>query len=1805
MNIEKIIQEVAEPKGNSENSLANKIKTAYFDLFHLVIKEKRGNIILTSAFLVIQFLQLISFSFSPSYFQIWKSQKYVSIGSFLYYFQYVSAMEKKENIYIFVFLFCCFYVLALLTLIIYLSYQIANMKLTSKTPIRLLNTLFQLNNLLFLPVCKVLISIFNCNNKEHFYTNTLKCFAGTHLIFTIIGGVLILIYCIMSVLIELTNYEYRNIPTILTAKICSNTSVELVLTKIVFVALDEVLSSKCYFNITCTLIISFFIFFRFITYHPFYNKTINKVLFTMYFILFWTNFTVFFSIICKSFIFELNFPILFIGYIVIILTGFSGVSEFDLSDFITQDELIFSPLKMLKKIKFFISLVENLNNDNYRKDNIYLFGFLRLIEEFLEREEPSLLLYFREKAFSKMSSVDKINTQNLLYCHAQKMYKKAIKKFPDNLMLRISYSNFLYEKLHQKHKCLEEINSIEKSDLNFEETFIIFHYKKVINEQIEASDGAVDFVSALAFKRSLSIFKNSIGKVSQYYVEFWNLLFESDEENHKENFEKMSSIGNEIENLIESIHSSFKSIEKTDIIEGSTLKLYCDFLVDILHDKENAQVYQKKLSDLENAQNKFDENNLYHLNYKILTQNEEYKYVVAGSENTNFGIIINISISVCAMFGYKKEELVGKHINGIIPDIFEKKHGEALHKRLINFLKNPMLLKAKRTKFSHHEVFGKTKSKYLVQCTTKNGLVLSEEGDIYFITQILTEPNQNSFSQENCYVLTDNEFNIQHFTTNSLKFLNLNSSYISNGISIESFITEFVEDFLNFELDKEEKEKDPDKILYIKTEIFKKRYTEPREITWKNPSSVKNGLMVSSPLGKGTRYAEETQVPGEYKKSYENTLSVIQSAMKARNGKKFYLKVKPVLIDSVTVGLLFQFTPSMVYIRKHRVEVFETVVKKFEKKSSKGEEAIKTLASRPLILFGSIFQDIIARKTETGNLDDTKNQKNCEYIPKINYKTDSFNFDLSKFSFKLGSVDETKTMREKLKILAEKKLHPTISETSESEESYEDSSEDYSNSYYSTSHYSSSNNEKSVASKTPLNKVPTQTKKEPQYHYYHVNTERINFLLYNYTTGFPENKKCEPSRVEIIFTEENLKKAEKIEEEEEAENAKENENAIPKKKSRKSILITPVEITEKDIVINQLKKNLTKRDMQPTVINLALVTAFILVTSLGIGVILLQLVKDSRTKTLKNFNMIFHCFELNQNLLFVIHVVREIVLLKLEKYKNIYMKDRLKYIEKLEDQVSEYFQRNRELLEEFSAIIGTIEGEEKEALQKKLLNLTLITDEKEVIYHVLPLMSSLLENNMALYNFWNIGFANQNLTEVNTFYFLHNSLNEIMIGSQEEQDLVFKRIHYEIEQVEKIFFIMIGILILYFIIAYIIFLKAYEKVQHRKQSYLAVFYEIGGNVIASSLAKCEAFFHKVQAELREEAPAIEGSQEDFEEDETKKLLSASKKQKIKKGQMKLDNLSFLNKFCIFLFFCFFCAFSSLIAYGKISHLMKYEEIANFINHHGTYQILYLTLFIAVREEIIQPEILIMKVNAKEFTELLIEKFYLENKKEYSKSTMLLKFMPPKFVSLYKGIIYNDVCRYMSEFFEEEGYENDCSHFFYNTMKYGMKGVYTAYVEDLRVLHEKYQERTKLLKESDIIFDNNSIHFYDEIYSGTSKEDLWTNFGPLSLLNTELHKNLLIIFGYFFKEVFTESTIGMRDYVIDYVNMNNNIVLYFIYAFLVCDAFIFLGLLIPIQIKLNQTIFKAKNMLSIIPLEILGSLNQIKKMLDIGKRAKKI
>ena len=834
-----------------EMNQINGIKLSFFKMIYVLLQNQDDNIFRDVIFIIAQFVQLIAFPLSKAFDSSWKTYWYGTIGHFFRYFQIIYLFERdteNSSFYIIAYIITALYILIFIILVIYSLNLLSNYLLKSHSIIGILLTIYEFECIVNIPFLKILFAVFELSGESLDIAPAIKIKSFIHILMFIISIILTIVYLILIILFHMTLFEFGAIHGKIRAAYTSSTEVLLVIMKFVMVVSYQFITNELALAII-TCIVSVFLLFDFLGKQPFINDSISKLYFILYLLFVWSSVICIIAYLLKNTEFEAGILLLILGYPFIILTIVSKNLEYSMERVF---EYVGNKYKdgysVLMEIEYFLKLEDCLEDKVKPREQKILYFYINNYERDCTDPDCSLKQFLRMELNIKNFSDMKI----CLLQHAEMLYKNAVSKYPFNAKLRLSYAIFLYKRLNKKQKGTNEILLLNKYTTNLEDSFLIYRAQRFIEEENEGrsdSESNSKIVNSVTYKAILNNIKVLIGKITNYYIDFWTILAISDE-SKSENFQKMSRIGTKISKFNEDLICDFERLERVNLFDQDTIKLYAQYLSEILNNHTLANTYNNKLNELEQKRHQFNEENLFDMNYKAMARSEDYKYIVISGAQNNFNIIINISLCICPMFGFSKEELIGKPLDFLLPELFSIHHKKILVDKIEDF-KKTILAKHKnmslkvRSEPKIIQTFAKTKMKYLVPIKMKISLVASEEGNIFGVSRIIAQNFSLMANEEQIvYILTDNELIVQNFTPNAPKLLCLDSSSINNNLEITDFIKEFTEElYKELEQYDDIKENSAKIMKKMKIEVLNRMFADKdtrKVVTWRFNEILKN-----------------------------------------------------------------------------------------------------------------------------------------------------------------------------------------------------------------------------------------------------------------------------------------------------------------------------------------------------------------------------------------------------------------------------------------------------------------------------------------------------------------------------------------------------------------------------------------------------------------------------------------------------------------------------------------------------------------------------------------------------------------------------------------------------------------------------------------------------------------------------------------------------------------------------------------------------------------------------------------------------
>ena len=494
---------------------------------------------------------------------------------------------------------------------------------------------------------------------------------------------------------------------------------------------------------------------------------------------------------------------------------------------------IFSKSKNTKLYPF-----SDIMKNNYKE--LFLFHQANLMTNAVEKKTISrevllnLMSYYSQFEINsgfKFNFFDEnnniINSEDLdyyLYQTIDTYYKIIIRQNINSILIKISYSNFLRHKLKKFTKAYIILNDIIEGNfyLSPSQDFYFYRLKRKIEDRF--IETGIDS-SEISIKYQCNIFIRLISKISEIYLNFWNLLLNGKSD---DNISLLSEFGNEINNLMDEIIYKYNYISQSKIKNKKIILLYGYFLRDILNDvEESHQILTEELI----KEAKDEELNSLEFEVESVVPNSNFQYMIVSAKKGQIGIIKKISLEICKKLGYSEKDLIGHNINILLSDIFREEHQKILDKHLdnIKYKEDNLSLPA----IFNHNVFCKTISKFLVEVDLEVRVGFDEELIPFLLCKLNVEKDLFNFKKETSsfHILTNEKFIIQNFTPNCLDDLSLSYKSINNNTELITQIKEFHEEYFRRAINIKKREKR----YKIKYSILKNKYmtsTPVEVITW-------------------------------------------------------------------------------------------------------------------------------------------------------------------------------------------------------------------------------------------------------------------------------------------------------------------------------------------------------------------------------------------------------------------------------------------------------------------------------------------------------------------------------------------------------------------------------------------------------------------------------------------------------------------------------------------------------------------------------------------------------------------------------------------------------------------------------------------------------------------------------------------------------------------------------------------------------------------------------------------------------------
>jgi len=842
-------------------------------------------------------------------------------------------------------------------LIIIMAYRIKNKKLNILWPVTILKFCLPILSFTFFgQIFLLLATIFDCRNGNTFVSENIKCRTGKWFqIFGPLTGIALFFEVIIALMTNVLYFEpiFYNSKSDILKKTNSLPDTIFAFTKISINILF--ISDKGKEN-EHWAVLFFLISFTGINayYNLYYQNRTNTALTKLNNILCLVTFAAYLCLfigkLFKSIGFTGSIYLFFSGFIIIVVFSFLYKND-EINYILVNYTEINNPVDYLYYISTYYKIIQNKNN--YRNYSTILKSLISKIEESCIIPDCPLKKY--------LENINRgVECQFLLYQYCDYLFKYGIIRFSDDISLKNNYSIFLITDMNYKTKATTLLKSIKDKKLSFQNNYYVYRTFKLIekwNFSIVSKNNSI-----FEFKKKMQDFKSLIKNIILSYYEFMSLILSSKIRN-VDNFNKIHKIGLKIlkdNKKIEEIYSNLIKV-KTDNIE--IIKLYSEFVEEILKDDEKLEKC-KNISKMSYSNDyEISEKDFSNFDLNILNEKGNLPYFIISINDDNESKIIDLSMNVCKIFGYTKNELLGQNINFIIPTLFHQKHDllikEQYDNHKLKIFDDLNKMKVYLPDFIKMDVYGISKMKFLIELKMEIYFVRTEENKLVYIAEIC---NYNPIVLDlikyinydfNYCVLTDENFIIQSFTPNCLEYLKLKYENINSNYNIINYIKQFQDDYLKIinnanvsfyshmnnsmlSIHSEEKFSDSNNNITsiqnfakkkLGNELMNKKYYKKCKIIWKfvkdknlfNSQIEKNNFLISNSeksmnilrsktLKQEIGHKSSKDVSKFNKIEEKKTNKSINTITSPEDEIDLYMEIKKIIIKNELVGYYFYFT---------------------------------------------------------------------------------------------------------------------------------------------------------------------------------------------------------------------------------------------------------------------------------------------------------------------------------------------------------------------------------------------------------------------------------------------------------------------------------------------------------------------------------------------------------------------------------------------------------------------------------------------------------------------------------------------------------------------------------------------------------------------------------------------------------------------------------------------------------------------------------------------------------------------------------
>ena len=639
---------------------------------------------------------------------------------------------------------------------------------------------------------------------------------------------------------------------------------------------------------------------------------------------------------------------------------------------------------------------------------------------------------------------------------------------------------------------------------------------------------------------------------------------------------------------------------------------------------------------------------------------------------------------------------------------------------------------------------------------------------------------------------------------------------------------------------------------------------------------------------------------------------------------------------------------------------------------------------------------------------------------------------------------------------------------------------------------------------------------------------------------------------------------------------------------------------------------------------------------MAISIILLYLIISDNGEINENILIINNSRILQTDLLLGLYYIRELTLLSMNynetiKYKT-YLYNKEYMISNITNTLNELFDRSSLLQKSLESTLVKWSQNRNNILINTdvIVNILNDLDDKlEVIEVKTKAFSAITELLGNLFEVINSNIKAVVQTNSHVYFYTTNLFNPVLDILRKYMDNLIQQLDDSIAKFKISFLLVLIFSIIILIIGGITLKIILDKISRRKSGYLEVFFQIDDIVCEKAFRKCEAYIKMLIKFKNNNGKNDDSNSENSDKDNYLKNSKTDnnnnnnenedKKKKIQPSKAKVCiniKMAFQIGF-LFLFIFLYYLIVIIIYENNLDNINNYTKLYDITS---TESIEYQSMFDILREYFFDHKAYSGNNSFNNMINLKLLKIY-----EFQKDTIssfIFDKLPSKFKKKYLEVTSNDLCPYAEELFQKSNNSNyysyiseknyECHNLTENSTQYGLDLLISYYLEELRVQKNCFDQKVNEAKEKKYVYNNTLFDIYrqkspdnGQFYSDENNKN--PNFNvtdyiesdPFNIFNDDHIFQLSMIRRYFLLPIYNDTLNEFYMSIKNFWDTSYDIFLAVMVVLLLIPTTFYLAYWIPTIYSIDEDIYKTKNMLSIIPKDVLATIPGINKLLNLG------